>query len=125
MKVVSRTAFVAGSALCATAPSLELLVTYRVLQGLGAELGFAIGLYRWWGLPAAALAGALAGVAAAVHDVIVYYPDLGVGYWIVYAVAAVASGAILAGAGAWLLLRALVATGVLADFAVGRQQREV
>ena len=96
-----------------------------VLQGLGAELGFAIGLYRWWGLPAAALAGALAGVAAAVHDVIVYYPDLGVGYWIVYAVAAVASGAILAGAGAWLLLRALVATGVLADFAVGRQQREV
>lgn len=96
-----------------------------VLQGLGAELGFAIGLYRWWGLPAAALAGALAGVAAAVHDVIVYYPDLGLGYWIVYAVAAVASGAILAGGGAWLLLRALVATGVLADFAVGREQREV
>lgn len=96
-----------------------------VLQGLGAELGFAIGLYRWWGLPAAALAGALAGVAAAVHDVIVYYPDLGVGYWSVYAVAAVASGAILAGGGAWLLLRALVATGVLADFAVGREQREV
>lgn len=96
-----------------------------VLQGAGAELGFAIGLYRWWGPAAAALAGALAGVAAAVHDVIVYYPDLGVDYWIVYAVAAVASGAVLAGGGAWLLLRALVATGVLADFAVGREQREV
>ena len=96
-----------------------------VLQGAGAELGFAIGLYRWWGPAAAALAGALAGVAAAVHDVIVYYPNLGLDYWMVYAIAAVASGAVLAGGGAWLLLRALVATGVLADFAVGREQTEV
>jgi energy-coupling factor transport system substrate-specific component len=95
------------------------------LQGLGAEIGFAIGLYRWWGPGAAALAGALAGVAAAVHDVIVYYPNLGLDYWIVYAIAAVVSGAILAGGGAWLLLRALLATGVLADFAVGREQRAV
>lgn len=103
---------------------LDALVS-GVLQGLGAELGFAIGLYRWWSLPIAALAGALAGVAAAIHDVILYYPDLGIGYWIVYGVAAVVSGAVLAGGSAWLLMRALVATGVLADFAAGRGQREV
>jgi ABC-type thiamin/hydroxymethylpyrimidine transport system permease subunit len=35
------------------------------------------------------------------------------------------SGAIASGGGAWLLLRALVATGVLADFAAGREQRAV
>ncbi len=95
------------------------------IQGLGAELGFAIGLYRWWNLPFAALSGALAGMFAAVHDIAVYYPVLGVDYWIVYAIAAVVSGAIVAGGGAWLLLRALVATGVLADFAAGREQRAV
>jgi energy-coupling factor transport system substrate-specific component len=62
---------------------------------------------------------------AAVHDIAVYYPVLGVDYWIVYAIAAVVSGAIVAGGGAWLLLRALIGTGVLADFAAGREQRAV
>jgi energy-coupling factor transport system substrate-specific component len=95
------------------------------IQGAGAELGFAIGLYRRWTLPFAVLAGAIAGLFATVHDVIVYYPDADVGVWAVYAVASVVSGALVAGLGAWLLLRALVATGVLGDFAAGRDQREV
>jgi energy-coupling factor transport system permease protein len=95
------------------------------LQGGGAELGFAIGLYRRWNLPFAVLAGVLAGLAAAVHDIAIYYPDTGVDFWAVYAGATLLSGALLAGLGAWLLLRALVATGVLGEFAVGREQREV
>ena len=36
--------FAAGSALCATAPSLELLVTYRVLQGLGGGMLMPLGM---------------------------------------------------------------------------------
>jgi energy-coupling factor transport system permease protein len=95
------------------------------IQGAGAELGFAIGLYRRWTLPVAALAGAISGLFATVHDVIVYYPDADAGVWAIYAAASVLSGAIVAGGGAWLLLRALVATGVLRDFAAGRDQREV
>lgn len=95
------------------------------IQGGGAELGFAIGLYRWWTLPFAMLAGALAGVAAAIHDVVLYYPDFAIEFQLVYGVATVLSGVIVAGVGGWLLLRALVATGVLGGFAVGRDQREV
>ena len=95
------------------------------LQGGGAELGFAAGLYRRWTLPFAILAGALAGVLATVHDVIVYFPDADPGVWAVFGFTTVLSGAIVAGLGAWLLVRALVATGVLRDFAVGREQREV
>lgn len=34
------------------------------LQGGGAELAFAIGLYRYWSLPIAVLAAALAGIGA-------------------------------------------------------------
>lgn len=95
------------------------------IQGGGAELGFALGLYRYWNLPFAMLAGALAGAAAAVHDIAVYYSDTGADFWLVYGVATVASGVVIAGIGSWLLLRALVATGVLGDFEAGRQQREV
>lgn len=96
-----------------------------VIQGAGAELGFAIGLYRRWTLPFAALAGALSGLFATVHDVLVYYPDADVAVWVVYGVASVLSGAVIAGLGAWLLLRALTATGVLREFAAGRDQPEV
>jgi energy-coupling factor transport system substrate-specific component len=95
------------------------------LQGGGAELAFAIGLYRQWTLPFAILAGVLAGLAATIHDIVIYYPDTGVEFWAVYAGATLLSGALLAGVGAWLLLRALVGTGVLGDFAVGRDQRQV
>ena len=95
------------------------------IQGAGAELAFAIGLYRRWTLPFAALAGALAGLFAAVHDVALYYAATGVEFWGIYALATILSGALGAGLGAWLLVRALVATGVLGDFAVGREQREV
>ena len=95
------------------------------VQGAGAELGFAIGLYRMWNLPFAILAGALSGAVAAVHDIVLYYPDTGVDFWAVYAIATVSSGAVVAGGGSWLLLRALVATGVLGAFAAGREQREI
>jgi energy-coupling factor transport system substrate-specific component len=95
------------------------------VQGAGAELGFAIGLYRSWSLPFAVLAGALAGVAAAIHDVILYYPDVGLDFQLAYGVATVTSGALLASVGAWLLLRALIAAGVLHEFAAGRDQREI
>lgn len=92
------------------------------VQGGGAELGFALGLYRRWTLPFAVIAGALSGMAATVHDVVVYYPNTGVEFWAVYAAAATLSGAFLAGVGGWFLLRALAATGVLAAFEAGRSR---
>ena len=95
------------------------------LQGGGAELAFAIGLYRRWTLSFAVLAGVLAGVGAAIHDIAVYYARLGVDFWAVYTGAVMLSGAVVAGVGAWLLVRALVPTGVLGEFAAGREQREV
>jgi energy-coupling factor transport system substrate-specific component len=95
------------------------------IQGAGAEVAFAIGLYRSWGVTFAILAGVLSGLAAAIHDIVVYYPDFGLNTQRVYAGATAVSGALIAGVGAWLLLRALVATGVLHEFAAGRDQAEV
>ena len=95
------------------------------IQGAGAELGFALGLYRRWTLPFAVVAGALAGLFATAHDIPVYYPATSVDFWLVYGATSVVSGALVAGVGAWLLLRALVATGTLREFAAGREQREI
>lgn len=113
----------AVSAIIGSQWGADALVSGAV-QGGGAELGFAIGLYRWWTLPAAILAGALAGVGAAVHDVVVYYAATGPEFWLAYTAATVLSGAAAAGIGAWALLRALVASGVLHEFAAGRDRRE-
>lgn len=96
-----------------------------LVQGGGAELGFAIGLYRWWTFPFAVLAGAISGLAATIHDLVLYYPDTGTDFWAVYAVAAIASGAVVAGVGGWFLFRALLATGVLSPFGSGREQAEI
>ncbi len=95
------------------------------IQGGGAELAFAIGLYRWWTLPVAVLAGALAGLGAAIHDLLLYFPGVGPDFQALFAGATILSGALVAGVGGWLLLRALVAAGVLRDFAAGREQRAV
>ncbi|MGH2427744.1 MAG: ECF transporter S component [Candidatus Limnocylindria bacterium] len=95
------------------------------IQGGGAELGFAIGLYRAWNLPFAILAGALAGLAAAVHDVPLYYPEVGLPLQLAYGAFTIGSGAIVAGIGAWLLVRALAGTGVLSAFPSGRSQEPI
>lgn len=96
-----------------------------VFQGAGAEIAFAVALYRRWDLSIAMLAGAVSGVAAVVHDIPLYYAGTGIDVWIVFGIATVFSGIAIAGIGSWLLLRALVATGVLRDFEVGRDQPEI
>lgn len=97
-----------------------------LVQGLGAEIVFALLGYRVWTWWSALLAGALAGVGASVYDLGLipglagYYagskPAFGVGYLASQAL----SGAVLAGLLAWVVVRALAATGVLARFPAGR-----
>lgn len=92
-----------------------------VLQGLGAELVFALFLYRRYGVVVATLAGAGAALLEVPHELIVYYPGMDAWFSIVFSVSLVVSGAI-AGVLAWLIARALAATGVLQRFASGRER---
>lgn len=102
-----------------------LTVVYGLAQGAAAELIFAFGLYRRWTLFTAATAGAAAGLAGALLDLAFFYPDWAVDWQLIYTGLVVVSSAAIAGIGGWLLLRALVATGVLHEFEAGRGQREV
>ena len=107
------------------APWGLLTVVYGLMQGGAAELVFAMGLYRRWGLPTSVLAGAAAGAAAALLDLVLYYPTWAAGFQVLYAALVIPSAAIVAGVGGWLLVRALTRTGVLSAFPAGREQPEV
>lgn len=95
------------------------------LQGAGAELVFALGRYRSFGLVTAVLAGAASAIPAWVHDMLLYYPTLSPGEQLVFLPLMVVSAAALAGLGAWLLWRSLAAAGVLSAFPSGRSQERV
>lgn len=96
-------------------------IQWGLVQGLGAELVFAVLLYRAWGLVPALLAGLGAGVGMAVMDLTFYYAGSRLEFAAIYAASAMVSGAVLAGGGSWLLTRALARTGALSRFAAGRE----
>lgn len=97
-----------------------------LVQGLGAELIFAIFLYRRFTLPVAMLAGAGAAAGAWVFEL--FYgssPNIlkTLEFNVIYLVSLVVSGALLAGLVGWVAVRGLAATGALNRFAAGREAR--
>ena len=90
-------------------------------QGAAAELVFAFGLYRSFGVRTALLAGAAAAVGEALHDLVLYFPSdkFGLDVQATIAVVDVISGVVLAGFLGWWLLSALRRTGVLSTFPGG------
>lgn len=95
------------------------------VQGAGAELVFAFTLYRLYNLPLAALAGIGAAVGEWLHDIPLYFPALSFDLQLAIGAFMLASGALVAGVGSWLVMRAMAQTGVLAAFPSGREQRPV
>lgn len=91
-----------------------------LVQGIGAELVFAAFLYRRWGLPVALLAGAVAGLALAINDLILWYPGSANTFAAIYTVSAIVSGTLVAGLLSWFAVRGLAKTGALSRFASGR-----
>ncbi len=100
-------------------------VWYGLVEGLGAEVVFALLLYRSFGLLAALAAGAGAGVTVGLLDTTVYYTEFSPAYQWAYIAVATASGVVIAGAGSWGLTRALARTGALAPLASGRAAQRV
>ncbi|MGL4339570.1 MAG: ECF transporter S component [Rhodoglobus sp.] len=96
-----------------------------LVQGAGAELIFALFLYRNWRVSAAVLAGIGAGVGAIVYEYIATNAAKDIAFNLTYAASVLVSGAILAGLGSWALAKALVKTGVLNRFAVGKEAASV
>ncbi|MGL5817712.1 MAG: ECF transporter S component [Phycicoccus sp.] len=134
------------AALVSMLPGTEWGVTVLVsgvLQGLGAELAFALLGYRSFGVVAAASAGALSAPLEWAFEVVRFpaswadVPGLSVlangGGWyaewvlrdkLAYLAAMGASGVVLAGVAGWLLVRALARAGALTAFPAGQELQE-
>jgi energy-coupling factor transport system substrate-specific component len=102
-----------------------LTLVSGLVQGLGAEIVFAVFGYRVWRLPVAWLAGAGAGLGLAVFELVAYYPGSSALFATVFTVSAVLGGALVAGTLSWLAVRALAGTGALHRFAAGRDTRQL
>jgi energy-coupling factor transport system substrate-specific component len=134
------------AALVSMVPGTEWGATVLVsgiLQGLGAELAFALLGYRLFGVGAAALAGVLSAPLEWVFETVKFpaswadVPGLSVlangGGWyaewvlrdkLVYLGTMGLSGIVLAGVVGWLLTRALARAGALSAFPAGQELRE-
>jgi energy-coupling factor transport system substrate-specific component len=97
-----------------------LTIESGLVQGLGAELVFAVFLYRRWNLPVAVAAGAVAALALAINDMFLWYPGATSAFTSIYTVSSIVSGAIIAGVLSWFVVRALAKTGALSRFDSGR-----
>ncbi|MCP9275930.1 ECF transporter S component [Mycolicibacterium arenosum] len=97
-----------------------MTLEFGLVQGIGAELVFAAFFYRVWNLPVAVLAGAAAGLAMGINDIILFYPGSTATFSTIYVVSGVISGAIVAGGLSWFVVRGLAKTGALSRFPSGR-----
>lgn len=86
-----------------------------LVQGLGAELGFAIFRYRKFNLLVALVAGGLAGLAMGINDSVLWNIVWAFEWKAVYVVLAIISGAVIAGLLSWLAVRGLARTGALSN----------
>lgn len=94
-------------------------------QGIGAEIIFAIFLYRRFNLSVAVLSGMGAGLGAILLELFFYgNAAKSLAFNAIYGSTVLVSGAILAGALGWFLVRALARTGALERFAAGREYRQ-
>ncbi|GAA4577056.1 ECF transporter S component [Micromonospora coerulea] len=102
------------------------LVVQGPLEAAAAELAFAAFGYRNFRLPVALLAGTLAGLAASIYDVFVWYPGTAWGsFRLPYILITAVSSLLVAGLGSVALTRALAGTGVLDRFPAGRERATV
>jgi energy-coupling factor transport system substrate-specific component len=114
----------AVSAILGSQWGLDALIS-GALQGAGAEIVFLATRYRVWTIAVAVFAAVASALTAWVHDVALYYLDIGLVGQAAIAIFMVVSAIVVAGVGSWLLMRSLAQTGVLAQFPSGRAQTRV
>jgi energy-coupling factor transport system permease protein len=103
------------SAILGSQWGIDALVS-GLVQGLGAELVFALVLYRVWSFPVLAAAAVASAAAAWLHDWVLYYAAFSIELQLVRGVLMAVSAIVFVAGGSVLLERALRRAGVLEGF---------
>lgn len=114
----------AVSAILGSQWGLDAVVS-GLVQGAGAEFVFFVTRYRAWTIPIVIAAAIASAITAWIHDVALYYVDIGIAGQLAIGVFMVISAIVITGLGSWFLVRSLAQTGVLAQFQAGRVQSRV
>ncbi len=99
-----------------------IIIVYGLVQGIGAEVGFALLRYRRFGLAAAVFAAVTAGLSTSILDLTYYFSTWPLTWMSSYLGLTVLSSMLFAGVGGWFLVRALAASGALSSFPVGQRR---
>lgn len=102
------------------------VIVSGLVQGLGAELVFAIFRYRKWNLSVALIAGFFTGIFAGISEayILAYYVEYTSSLKILHVLITGVSGLIIAGLLSWLATRGLAKTGALSALASRRAHLE-
>jgi energy-coupling factor transport system substrate-specific component len=106
------------SAFLGSAWGVDALVS-GVVQGLGAEIVFALTRYRSWTFPTLALAALGSAAAAWIHDWLLYYQAVAIDVQIIRGVMMAISAILFVALGSMLIVSALRQAGVLQGFPSG------
>jgi energy-coupling factor transport system substrate-specific component len=90
------------------------------VQGIGAEIVFALFLYANWRVYVAVLAGALSGLFMALNDVFYWAVGTDSTYQLTYVICGVISGAVVAGLVPYWAVNGLARAGALSRFPAGQ-----
>lgn len=102
-----------------------ILILTGMIQGLGAEAGFALTRYRRYDVWTLMFAGMMAGVFSFAWGYFQSgYAALAGTYVLFMFITRIVSGALIAGVGGKVLSDALAKTGVLSSFALGKEKRK-
>lgn len=104
-------------------PVGPIVLLSGLIQGVGAEVAFALTRYRRFGLPVFLASGVTAAVANFCYATI-RFGWLGQDLFGVRIVLQLASGLLLCGLLGWVISKALLATGVLRDLPAGRAAQD-
>jgi energy-coupling factor transport system substrate-specific component len=91
------------------------------VQGIGAEIVFALFLYANWRVYVAILAGGLSGLFMSLNDIFYWAVGTDSTYQVTYVICGVISGAVIAGLVPYLVVKALARAGALSRFPAGQQ----
>ncbi len=103
--------------------SFASVAASAALQGVAAEIPFAVFRYRRYNLPLTIASGVVTAIEYGLYLIVTMYQGRGAAYLAIHMVSELVGGVLIAGVMSWWLFTAIAGTGALDHLASGRARR--